>query len=89
MGVEAALTSSSDVGWERRARRLPWGIEIQIWRLVETKTYPDSAGNLMLSALLTESESTDSSADETVESHPVDDDVTLRIVELEYVGDDE
>ncbi len=90
MGFEAAaLTSSSEVGWERRARRLPWGIEIQIWRLVETKTYPDSAENLTLSALLTESEPADSRGAGALASELVDDDVTLRVVDLEYGGDDE
>jgi len=36
---------------ERRWSRLPWGIEIQTWRLVETRTLPAEAEGLPLSAL--------------------------------------
>ena len=37
---------------ERRWSRLPWGIEIQTWRLVETRTLPAESASLPLSALL-------------------------------------
>jgi hypothetical protein len=87
MGLEAALTSTSDAGWERRARRLPWGIEIQVWRLVETQTFPVSAGNLTLSTLLTDSEPTGTIP--VGRGRSEDEDVTLENLELEYVGEEE
>jgi hypothetical protein len=36
---------------ERRWSRLPWGIEIQTWRLVETRTLPAESVSLPLSVL--------------------------------------
>jgi hypothetical protein len=36
---------------ERRWSRLPWGIEIQTWRLVETRTLPAESASLPLSSL--------------------------------------
>jgi hypothetical protein len=36
---------------ERRARLRPWGVEIEVWRLVETVTVPDTAGSLSISSL--------------------------------------
>jgi hypothetical protein len=36
---------------ERRWSRHPWGIEIQTWRLVETRTLPAESTSLPLSAL--------------------------------------
>lgn len=39
---------------ERRARRLPWGIEVQTWRLVETRTLPTESARLPLSLLFDE-----------------------------------
>ena len=36
---------------ERRWSRLPWGIEIQTWRLVETRMLPAESASLPLSAL--------------------------------------
>jgi hypothetical protein len=49
----ALLTSQS--GFERRARLLPWGIEVQVWRLVETVIFPPAAGSLSLASLLADS----------------------------------
>ena len=43
---------TSQPGLERRARLLPWGIEVQVWRLVETVTFPPTAGSLSLASLL-------------------------------------
>ena len=82
-----AVTTSSEAGWERRARRLPWGIEIQIWRLVETKILPETAGNLPLSTLLSEGKDGDA-AGTIPESRPAtDEDPTLEnLIELEYVS---
>ena len=39
---------------ERRARRLPWGIEVQTWRLIETRTLPTESARLPLSLLFDE-----------------------------------
>jgi hypothetical protein len=52
--VSAAILTS-EKGFERRARLLPWGIEVQVWRLVETVTFPPAAGALSLASLLAES----------------------------------
>lgn len=49
--MSAAVIDSSD-GYERRARLRPWGIEVQVWRLVETLTLPSTAAKLSLAALL-------------------------------------
>jgi hypothetical protein len=38
-------------GFERRARVTPWGIEVQVWRLVDTITIPGTAATLPLNAL--------------------------------------
>ena len=49
--MSTAVLLAAD-GVERRARLLPWGIEIQVWRLVETVTCPAAAGALSLGSLL-------------------------------------
>ncbi len=36
---------------ERRWSRLPWGIEIQTWRLVQTRTLPAESASLPLAAI--------------------------------------
>jgi hypothetical protein len=36
---------------------MPWGIEIQLWRLVETRTYPHEAQRLPLSSIFADGES--------------------------------
>lgn len=36
---------------DRRVRRLPWGIEVQTWRLVDTRTLPNESSRLPISAL--------------------------------------
>jgi hypothetical protein len=50
--TESVLVAATGAGLERRLRRVPWGIEVQIWRLVETQTYPESAANLSLCEVL-------------------------------------
>jgi hypothetical protein len=45
---------SAPTSVERRARRLPWGIEVQTWRLVETRTLPTESARLPLSLLFEE-----------------------------------
>lgn len=77
----AGVTAGQEDGWERRARVLPWGIEIQVWRLVETRILPDSAGNLPLATLLFGSED----GTGAVAGAAPDDDPTLENLELEYV----
>jgi hypothetical protein len=54
MATADVLTSSPEPRAEHRARRFAGGIEIQTWRLVETRTYPESAGSLNLRELLEE-----------------------------------
>jgi hypothetical protein len=49
---EQVMTASVDGVYERRARVLPWGIEVEVWRLVETRTYPDTVANVSLRELL-------------------------------------
>jgi hypothetical protein len=48
-----AVVTRND-GVERRARVLPWGIEVQVWRLVETLTLPGTAATLPIKALFPE-----------------------------------
>jgi hypothetical protein len=48
--MSAAIVTRDD-GLERRARLLPWGIEVQVWRLVETLTFPSTAAGLPLDSL--------------------------------------
>jgi len=51
--MNAAVVSRND-GFERRARVLPWGIEVQVWRLVETLTLPPTAATLPINSLFPE-----------------------------------
>ncbi len=51
--MNAAVVSRDD-GFERRARVLPWGIEVQVWRLVETLTLPSTAATLPINSLFPE-----------------------------------
>lgn len=51
--MTAAIVARSDA-FERRARVLPWGIEIQVWRLVETLTLPPTAATLPITTLFPE-----------------------------------
>jgi hypothetical protein len=48
--VTGAVVTRND-GFERRARVTPWGIEVQVWRLVDTITLPGTAATLPLNAL--------------------------------------
>lgn len=48
--MTGAVVTRND-GLERRARVTPWGIEVQIWRLVDTLTIPGTAATLPLDAL--------------------------------------
>jgi hypothetical protein len=41
---------------ERRWSRLPWGIEIQTWRLVHTRTLPAESASLPLAAIFADDE---------------------------------
>jgi hypothetical protein len=45
-----AAVAGSD-GLERRTRVVPWGIEVQTWRLIETRTFPREAAKLPLATL--------------------------------------
>jgi len=56
--LSTAVIASSD-GCERRARLRPWGIEVQVWRLVETRTFPSTAAKLSLAALLSDAKPPD------------------------------
>lgn len=51
MKADSVLVAA-EAAEERRLRRVPWGVEVQIWRLVETQTYPDTAANLSLNEFL-------------------------------------
>jgi hypothetical protein len=53
--VIGAVVTRND-GFERRAREMPWGIEVQVWRLVETITIPASAATLPLNSLFPDPE---------------------------------
>ena len=48
--MTGAVVTRND-GFERRARVMPWGIEVQVWRLVDTITLPGTAATLPLNAL--------------------------------------
>jgi hypothetical protein len=41
---------------ERRWSRLPWGIEIQTWQLVQTRTLPAESASLPLAAIFADDE---------------------------------
>jgi hypothetical protein len=53
--VTGAVVTCND-GFERRARVMPWGIEVQVWRLVDTVTIPGTAATLPLNALFPDSD---------------------------------
>ncbi len=68
---------------ERRCRQTPWGIKIETWRLVETRTLPVESARLPFSLLFEETASDGlgaipcSTSDDAVTLEaPVDDDVT-------------
>jgi hypothetical protein len=65
---------SQDV--ERRAHVYPWGIQIEVWRKVNTLTYPNSARSLPLDLFLTDPRAVQ-------EPVPVDDDPTLETATAE------
>jgi len=46
-----AVVQPSD-NLERRTRRVPWGLEIEIWQLTNTITIPESAVGAMAASLL-------------------------------------
>ena len=47
----AVTQSSEDV--ERRTRRVPWGVQIEVWQRTNTITIPESAaGAMVVSSLL-------------------------------------
>jgi len=56
---------------ERRAHVYPWGIQIEVWRKVNTLTYPNTARSLPLDLFLSDPRAVQESA-------PVDDDPTLE-----------
>ncbi len=56
---------------ERRAHVYPWGIQIEVWRKVNTLTYPNTARSLPLDLFLTDPRSVQEAA-------PADDDPTLE-----------
>ena len=53
--MNAAVVSRDD-GFERRARVLPWGIQVEVWRLVETLTLPSTAATLPINSLFSDAE---------------------------------
>ncbi|HEY0870413.1 MAG TPA: hypothetical protein VGD55_08440 [Acidothermaceae bacterium] len=61
---------------ERRAHVYPWGIQIEVWRKVNTLTYPNTARSLPLDLFLTDPRAVQ-------EAVPVDDDPTLETEALE------
>ncbi len=77
--MNGAVVSRND-GFERRARVLPWGIEIQVWRLVETLTLPTTAGALPIAALFPEPR------DGAIPSARIEDERTLENVVDESGG---
>lgn len=48
--MNAAVVTRDD-GFERRARVTPWGIRVEVWRLVETLTLPTTAASLPIRTL--------------------------------------
>jgi hypothetical protein len=87
--MSAAVVSRDD-GVERRARVLPWGIQVEVWRLVETLTLPTTAASLPIRTLFPDD------ASGALPSAAVDDEKTLENVveptletELELVYEDE
>jgi len=90
--VSAAVVSRND-GFERRARVLPWGIEVQVWRLVETLTLPPTAATLPINSLFPEPSAGPIPAstieDEKTLENPVDDAALEGDVEFVYEGSGE
>jgi hypothetical protein len=85
--VIGAVVTRND-GFERRARVMPWGIEVQLWRLVETITIPASAATLPINSLFPDPEvgavpAPRTDDDETLEN-VVDDPTVEDSVELVY-----
>lgn len=66
-----AVVSRND-GFERRARVMPWGIEIEVWRRVDTITIPGSAATLPINALFPDPDAG------AIPTHRTDDDKTLE-----------
>ena len=77
--------------FERRARVLPWGIEVQVWRLVETLTLPGTAATLPINALFPQPDNgavpTVRNDDEKTLENPVEDSPSEP--EVEFLYDDE
>ena len=87
--MNGAIVSRDD-GFERRARVLPWGIQIEVWRLVETLTLPTTAASLPIRTLFPDA------AGGALPSACVDDEKTLENVvdptlesDIELVHEDE
>jgi hypothetical protein len=87
--MNAAVVSRND-GFERRARVLPWGIQVEVWRLVETLNLPTTAASLPIHTLFP-----DEAAGALPSTH-VDEDKTLENVvdhgadsEIELAREDE
>lgn len=74
--MTTVVGKSQDV--ERRAHVYPWGIQIEVWRKVNTLTYPNTARSLPLDLFLSDPRVVQ-------EASPVDDDPTL---ETAASGDD-
>jgi hypothetical protein len=60
---------------ERRWSKLPWGIEIQTWQLVQTRTLPVESASLPLATLFADDQDTELGA---VPSEPNDQADTLE-----------
>lgn len=87
--MSAAVISRND-GFERRARVLPWGIQVEVWRLVETLNLPTTAASLPIHTLFPDAAAgalprTNVDDDKTLEN-PVD---HCADSEIELVCEDE
>jgi hypothetical protein len=78
---------------ERRCRQTPWGIKIETWRLVDTRTLPAESARLPFSVLFEETASAEVGAipsapndDAVTLEAPVDDDVTNENPAPAYAG---
>jgi hypothetical protein len=90
MSAPGIIPPSTPKKVERRWSRLPWGIEIQTWRLVETRTLPAESASLPLSSLFDDDaelgavpSAHDDQAD-TLESPPGED-ITRETVAPAYI----
>jgi hypothetical protein len=80
---------------ERRWSRLPWGIEIQTWQLVRTRTLPAESESLPLAAIFADDEEAELGAvpmdvndqADTLESSP-EGDITQESPAPSYQMDD-